>query len=93
MVSLSAVEGFVAALWPDHNHAVVNLPDARMGERLVLVTEYQDARRDELTEYARANGIGESSLPRTIVKVARMPLLGTGKLDYVGITRLAEEAA
>jgi acyl-[acyl-carrier-protein]-phospholipid O-acyltransferase/long-chain-fatty-acid--[acyl-carrier-protein] ligase len=93
MVSLSAVESYVSALWPDHNHAVVNLPDARKGERLVLVTEFQDARRDALMAYARENGIGELSIPRTIVKVARVPLLGTGKLDYVSITRLAEEAA
>jgi len=93
MVSLSAVEGYVSALWPDHNHAVVNLPDARKGERLVLVTEFQDAQRDALMAYARENGIGELSIPRTIVKVARVPLLGTGKLDYVSITRLAEEAA
>jgi acyl-[acyl-carrier-protein]-phospholipid O-acyltransferase/long-chain-fatty-acid--[acyl-carrier-protein] ligase len=93
MVSLSAVESYVALLWPEHNHAVVNLPDARKGERLVLVTEFQDAQRDALMAYARENGIGELSIPRTIVKVARIPLLGTGKLDYVSITRLAEEAA
>ena len=93
MVSLSAVEGYVATLWPEHNHAVVNLPDARKGERLVLVTEFQDAQRDALMAYARENGIGELSIPRTIVKVARVPLLGTGKLDYVSITRLAEDAA
>ncbi len=93
MVSLSAVEGYVAALWPEHNHAVVNIPDARKGERIVLVTEFQDAQRDALTTYAREHGIGEISIPRSIVKVTRIPLLGTGKLDYVSITTIAEEAA
>ncbi|TFH49757.1 MAG: acyl-[ACP]--phospholipid O-acyltransferase, partial [Lysobacterales bacterium] len=92
MISLSAVEGFVFALWPDNTHAVVNLPDPRKGERLVLVTDFADARRDALMAYARGNGIAELSIPRSIVKVARMPLLGTGKMDYVSIMSLATEA-
>jgi acyl-[acyl-carrier-protein]-phospholipid O-acyltransferase/long-chain-fatty-acid--[acyl-carrier-protein] ligase len=93
MISLAAVEGFVSALWPEHSHAVVNLPDARKGERLVLVTDFQDAERDVLMAYARGNGIAEISIPRSIVKVEKLPLLGSGKLDYVGIRTLAEEAA
>ena len=93
MVSLSAVESFVSALWPDHSHAVVNLPDARKGERLVLVTDYQDAERDALMAYARDNGIAELSIPRSIVRIERLPLLATGKLDYVSIRTLAERAA
>jgi acyl-[acyl-carrier-protein]-phospholipid O-acyltransferase/long-chain-fatty-acid--[acyl-carrier-protein] ligase len=92
MISLSAVEGFVFALWPDNTHAVVNLPDPRKGERLVLVTDFANARRDALMAYARGNGIAELSIPRSIVKVARMPLLGTGKMDYLSIMSLAREA-
>jgi acyl-[acyl-carrier-protein]-phospholipid O-acyltransferase/long-chain-fatty-acid--[acyl-carrier-protein] ligase len=90
MVSLSAVEGFVSKLWPEHGHAVVSIPDARKGEQLVLVTERKEARRDELTGYARANGIAELSVPRTIVPVDNLPLLGTGKVDYVTIKSLVE---
>jgi acyl-[acyl-carrier-protein]-phospholipid O-acyltransferase/long-chain-fatty-acid--[acyl-carrier-protein] ligase len=93
MISLAAVENIVSELWPGHTHAVVNLPDARKGERLVLVTDFQDAQRDALMAYARSNGISEISIPRSIVKVARVPLLGSGKMDYVGIKALAEEAA
>jgi acyl-[acyl-carrier-protein]-phospholipid O-acyltransferase/long-chain-fatty-acid--[acyl-carrier-protein] ligase len=92
MISLAAVENFVLALWPENTHAVVNLPDPRKGERLVLVTDYADAQRDALMAYARGNGIAELSIPRAIVTVARMPLLGTGKMDYASITTLAEEA-
>jgi acyl-[acyl-carrier-protein]-phospholipid O-acyltransferase/long-chain-fatty-acid--[acyl-carrier-protein] ligase len=93
MISLTAVESVVSALWPDHTHAVVNLPDARKGERLVLVTDYQDAQRDALMAYARENGIAELSIPRSILKVATVPLLGTGKMDYVSVMKLAEDAA
>jgi acyl-[acyl-carrier-protein]-phospholipid O-acyltransferase/long-chain-fatty-acid--[acyl-carrier-protein] ligase len=93
MISLAAVESFVVDLWPEFTHAVVNLPDPRKGERLVLVTDFQDARRDALMAYARANGIAELSIPRSIVVVTAMPVLGTGKMDYVGIMKLAEDAA
>jgi acyl-[acyl-carrier-protein]-phospholipid O-acyltransferase/long-chain-fatty-acid--[acyl-carrier-protein] ligase len=93
MISLAAVESFVVALWPEFTHAVVNVPDPRKGERLVLVTDFQDAKRDALMAYARSNGIAELSIPRSIVLVARIPVLGTGKMDYVGILKLAEDAA
>jgi acyl-[acyl-carrier-protein]-phospholipid O-acyltransferase/long-chain-fatty-acid--[acyl-carrier-protein] ligase len=93
MISLTAVENFVSALWPGHSHAVVNLPDARKGERLVLVTDFEGAERDALIAYARGNGIAELSIPKSIVKVARVPLLGSGKVDYASIRTLAEEAA
>lgn len=90
MVSLSAVEGFVSKLWPEEAHAVVSIPDDRKGEQLVLVTERADAKREDLTGYARANGIAELSVPRTIVPVDKLPLLGTGKVDYVAIKSLVE---
>ena len=38
MVSMTAAESLVASLWPDAQHAVVSLPDARKGESLLLVT-------------------------------------------------------
>ncbi len=59
----------------------------------MLVTDFQDAQRDALMAYARGNSIAELSIPRSIVKVTRVPLLGTGKMDYVGIMTLAEDAA
>jgi len=93
MISLSAVEDFVHTLWPDNIHAVVNLPDPRKGERLVLVTDFQEAKRDALMAFGRANGVAELSIPRHIVTVARMPVLGTGKMDYAGVLKLAEDAA
>ena len=34
MVSLAAVEGYANAIWPEHAHAVVSIPDTRKGEQL-----------------------------------------------------------
>ncbi len=92
MVSLTAVEGYVSHLWPEHAHAVVSLPDPKKGEQLVLVTDQADARREALVAFARQQGIAEFSIPKTILKVEELPLLGSGKVDYVRLKALAEEA-
>jgi acyl-[acyl-carrier-protein]-phospholipid O-acyltransferase/long-chain-fatty-acid--[acyl-carrier-protein] ligase len=84
MVPLGAVEDFVAKLWPDGIHAVVTLPDQKRGEQLVLVTDCDGATRQALATAARDGGLPEIFVPRSIVKVATVPLLGSGKIDYVG---------
>jgi acyl-[acyl-carrier-protein]-phospholipid O-acyltransferase/long-chain-fatty-acid--[acyl-carrier-protein] ligase len=93
MVSLTAAETLAASLWPDARHAVIAEPDSRKGERLVLVTDQRDADVAQLLAHAQAVGASELSAPRRIVKVAEIPLLGTGKTDYVAIQRLVNTEA
>ena len=90
MISLAAVETWVARLWPGEAHAVTNLPDPKKGEQLVLVTAHQGARREDLTAFARTQGIAELAVPRAICVVQEVPVLGTGKLDYVKVRELAQ---
>ena len=92
MVSLPAVEGYAAALWPDAEHAVVTRPDPRKGEQLVLFTTRQDALAQTLQAWGRANGVTELMLPRDIRVLDSLPVLGTGKLDYVSMGQLAVAA-
>ncbi|MDO1559937.1 AMP-binding protein [Brevundimonas sp. 2R-24] len=92
MVSLAAVEGLAEAVWPDGRHAVVSVPDPKKGERLVLVTDRRDAEVASLAAFARTNGAPELAVPKKILKVPEVPVLGTGKTDYVAIQRLAEAA-
>jgi acyl-[acyl-carrier-protein]-phospholipid O-acyltransferase / long-chain-fatty-acid--[acyl-carrier-protein] ligase len=93
MVSLAAVEALAARLWPDDHHAVVALPDPRKGEQLVLVTDRAAASREALMAEARATGIPELFLPRIILPVERLPLLGSGKPDYKAIAELVPKLA
>ena len=93
MVSLTAVEALAAAVWPDHMHAAVSIPDARKGEQIVLLTENPDADRAALSEQARAEGLSELAVPATVRPVDAIPVLGTGKVDYVGIGEMITEAA
>jgi len=90
MVSLTAVEGLASAVWPDSRHAVVSIPDSRKGEKLVLVTDRNDADVARLAEWARSHGAPELAVPKKIMRVAEVPVLGTGKTDYVAIQRMAE---
>ncbi|WP_230772817.1 acyl-[ACP]--phospholipid O-acyltransferase [Sphingomonas sp. Leaf4] len=83
MISLPAVEGYAAKLWPGADHAVVTRPDPRKGEQLVLFTTRTDATVAALQEWARANGVAELAIPRDLRIVEALPVLGTGKLDYV----------
>jgi acyl-[acyl-carrier-protein]-phospholipid O-acyltransferase/long-chain-fatty-acid--[acyl-carrier-protein] ligase len=90
MVSLGAVEAEIGALWPDNHHAVVARADERRGEQLVLVTDRSDAARDALVARFRARGLSELMVPRTVLTVDRLPLLGSGKVDYGAAQKIAE---
>ena len=91
MISLGAVEMLVRALWPEENHAAVSVPDKRKGERIVLVTTAHDADPDRLRQYGRQAGAADLMVPHDIVKVGEIPMLGSGKTDYVSTRRLALE--
>jgi acyl-[acyl-carrier-protein]-phospholipid O-acyltransferase/long-chain-fatty-acid--[acyl-carrier-protein] ligase len=90
MVSLTAAEDLVLSLWPENRHAVIAMPDPKKGERLILFTDRTDAAATAIVEHAQSLGAPEIAVPRKIVKVPEIPVLGTGKTDYVTIQRLAE---
>jgi acyl-[acyl-carrier-protein]-phospholipid O-acyltransferase/long-chain-fatty-acid--[acyl-carrier-protein] ligase len=89
MVPLGAVEEFVNKVWPESAHAVVAIPDDKRGEQVVLVTDCDEAARAALLAAAREAGVPEMFVPRSIVKVDKLPILGTGKIDYVTAGKLA----
>tara|TARA_Y100000389_G_scaffold31944_1_gene27112 strand:+ start:3274 stop:5412 length:2139 start_codon:yes stop_codon:yes gene_type:complete len=88
MVSLTAVETYLSKMWPDNMHAVIAVADKKKGEQLVLVTTKKDAGRSDISSFVKKNGISELSVPREIKIVDELPLLGTGKVDYVGVKEL-----
>ena len=91
MISLSAVETMVGAIWPQAQSAVVSIPDPRKGERLVLLTTQSDVARETISKQARTVGATELSVPGFIMVVDKLPMLATGKVDYVGATAMAKE--
>ncbi|WP_291619507.1 AMP-binding protein, partial [Bradyrhizobium sp.] len=93
MVSLSAVEAIAASLWPQAASVAVSIPDQRKGERIVLLTTEKNAERSAMQAQAKAIGASELTVPAAIMVVDKVPLLGTGKTDYVTSTTMAREQA
>jgi acyl-[acyl-carrier-protein]-phospholipid O-acyltransferase/long-chain-fatty-acid--[acyl-carrier-protein] ligase len=92
-VSLTVVENCASALWPDHMHAAVAVPDGRKGEQIVLVTTYPGANRADFVTWVQNHGVVELAVPRRVVHVGEIPVLGTGKTDYPSVSRLVAAAS
>lgn len=92
MVSLTAVERIAEEVWPDNRHAVVAVADDKKGERLVLFTDNGNAEASVLSDWAKEHGTPALAIPRKILKLEAVPVLGSGKTDYVTLQKLAEAA-
>ena len=92
MVSLEAVEKMAILASPQYEHAAVTQPDPQRGEALVLYTTDGELNRERLLQAARASGQPELAVPKKIVAVDTLPVLGTGKTDYVLLKTMAEQA-
>jgi len=89
MVSLAMVEAMAAQCWPDDLHAAVSIPDSSKGEQLVLLTTNTKAQRKELSVFAREHAYGELNVPKKMIIRETLPLLGTGKTDYITVKEIA----
>ena len=89
-MSLTAVERIAEEVWPDNRHAVIAVSDDKKGERLILITDRPDADVARLADWAKQHGTPVLAVPKKIVKVAAVPVLGSGKIDYVTLQKLAE---
>ena len=90
MVSLETVEQIANAASPETQQAATTQADAQRGENIVLFTTNPQLAREALQAAARELGAPELAVPRKIVVVKVLPLLGTGKIDYVALKAMAE---
>jgi len=93
MISLETVETIARLASPRHEHAAVAVSAAGRGEIIYLFTDDAQLRRDQLQQAQRACGLPELALPRKIVMLPAIPLLGNGKKDYTALQRTAQEDA
>jgi acyl-[acyl-carrier-protein]-phospholipid O-acyltransferase/long-chain-fatty-acid--[acyl-carrier-protein] ligase len=90
MVSLTTVEELAMHCWPEANHAAVALPDDKKGEKIILVTDYHGADRKQLQEVVRKLKLSELFIPRKIVLAEELPVLGTGKINYLLLAEMVQ---
>lgn len=96
MVSLTAVEDALAGAFPHHGEdceiAVVAIPDADKGEKLIAVTNEPNLTTTEVRDVIASAGLINLCTPREIKVVKEIPKLGTGKLNHREVQRLVEES-
>jgi acyl-[acyl-carrier-protein]-phospholipid O-acyltransferase/long-chain-fatty-acid--[acyl-carrier-protein] ligase len=91
MISLAAVEALASELWPNALSAVVAVPDARKGERLILLTQQKGATRSDIQSFAKSKHASDLMIPAEVWVFDKLPVLGTGKVDVMALTKLVEE--
>ncbi len=91
MVSLSAIETKLQAAFPGEQFAVVAIADKKKGEQLVLFSTREKLERKAISDELKSRGATDLMIPRTLVSLKEMPLLGSGKTDYVTLTRMAND--
>jgi acyl-[acyl-carrier-protein]-phospholipid O-acyltransferase / long-chain-fatty-acid--[acyl-carrier-protein] ligase len=92
MVSLEVVETIANTAAPEHQHAASTQIDAQRGENIILFTSDANLKREDLQIVAKNLNLPEIAVARKIVQVSELPLLGTGKTDYVTLKKMAETA-
>jgi acyl-[acyl-carrier-protein]-phospholipid O-acyltransferase/long-chain-fatty-acid--[acyl-carrier-protein] ligase len=90
MVSLEVVEKMAVTASPSLAHAASTQTDPQRGETIVLFSTDAALTRENLQTVARGAGWPELAVPRKIKFVDTLPLLGTGKIDYVTLKTMAE---
>ena len=73
---------------------VTAVPDAREGDRLVVLYTASEDCADQALAAIRKQGLPNLFIPRRdhFVKVETLPMLGTGKLDLRALKKMAAEA-
>ncbi|MET0261285.1 MAG: AMP-binding protein [Rariglobus sp.] len=71
---------------------VTGVSDPGKGEQLVLLTTRDEVTADSVKEKLSGAGVPNLWIPKVVVKVDKIPVLGTGKLDLKGCKELAENA-
>jgi acyl-[acyl-carrier-protein]-phospholipid O-acyltransferase/long-chain-fatty-acid--[acyl-carrier-protein] ligase len=90
MISLTAVESYINAANPEGHHVVVAVADPRKGEQLILVTNDESLSRQSVRDAAKQAQVSDLMVPRTVILVEAIPVLGTGKTDYPAVQKIAE---
>ncbi len=91
MVSLEVVEKLCYAVNADAQHVAAIRKDAQKGEAIVIFSTYPQLERTMLVQQAKQLGISELAIPRYIEYISDIPVLGSGKPDYVRLNEMANQ--
>ena len=92
MISLDVVEKLAVHSAASASHAASRKSDSTRGESIVLFTTDSGLSRETLIRSAKTLAIPEIAVPRKLVRVDALPLLHSGKVDYLSLKQMAEAA-
>lgn len=91
MISLSAVESVAASIWPELLHAAVSKKCQRKGEQILLFSEAEKADKTIFIKKIKELSYSELLIPQQIFPGSKIPVLPSGKIDYMTIEKKLEE--
>ncbi len=93
MVSLTTVESVTSSIWPENLHAAIAVACPRKGEKIILYSECESTSRSEFMQYVKMHGHTELLNPSAIISGVTIPVLASGKIDYIKLQQNHEQAA
>ncbi|MEW9700036.1 AMP-binding protein [Paenibacillus sp. SI8] len=91
-ISLPMVEELIAVALPQAVCAAVSVPDTRKGERIIIYHNDPAASIQQVKESMKQQGHPPIYMPSELRFIEQLPLLGSGKIDYVTIKQIALQA-
>lgn len=91
MISLEDCEKLAVALSSNFTHAAISISDEKRGEALILFTTDENINRSKLINIAKQKGKSELCIPKKVVFIKQIPLLSTGKTDYVALKEMYDK--
>jgi acyl-[acyl-carrier-protein]-phospholipid O-acyltransferase/long-chain-fatty-acid--[acyl-carrier-protein] ligase len=93
MVSLAAIEALAAEVWPGEPVGAAALLCPRKGQRVVLAIANPSVDLDALRAHAKAAGVAEIQLPSELRLLPEIPVMASGKTDFLRLQALLEAEA
>lgn len=87
MISLNQVEEIVTKCFYNSEIAAIATPDNKKGEKIILYTTNIDIKLDDIRKYVKENKLSPLVIPSKIELIDKIPVMGTGKIDYITLQR------
>jgi acyl-[acyl-carrier-protein]-phospholipid O-acyltransferase/long-chain-fatty-acid--[acyl-carrier-protein] ligase len=90
-VEQALLEAFMLNQEDGYALVVIGVADASKGEQLVLLTTSEELTAERVREKLTSAGLPNLWVPKLVVRVGQIPVLGSGKLDLKGCKDLAHQ--
>ena len=92
MVSFAILEELINKIKGNESlSAAISVLDGNNEEQIMLFTTIKDLTRAEIVNKAKELGFSELYIPQIIVFIEEIPILVSGKIDYLKVSEFGQE--